>query len=201
MWRLSRTEQSLFSILIIDMSDSPLDTMSARARALLADLVNRVDTPSDWAERYANALDPTHPVQLHLAIFVEPFLSWVIDGTKTVESRFSSVRCAPWDAVKENDVVLMKQSSGPVVGTFIVGFVSSYRITGGDLDDIRCLFGDSIRAEDDEFWANRSGAKYATLMGIAAHHRIQPTPIPKRDRRGWVVIGGDRSNQSSPIDV
>ena len=182
------------------MSDSSLDMMAAAVWALVADLANKSDTPPDWAGRYANALDPTHPVQLHLAIFVEPFLSWVIDGTKTVESRFSSVRCAPWDAVNENDVVLMKQSSGPVVGSFVVSFVSSYRIAEGDLDDIGGLFGDSIRAEDNEFWANRSGAKYATLMGIAAHHRIEPTPIPKRDRRGWVVIGRVRSNQSSAID-
>lgn len=193
MWLLSKTEQSLASILITDVSDSSLNPVAAAARAIVADLVISRDTPSDWAGRYANALDPTHPVQLHLAIFVEPFLSWVIDGTKTVESRFSSVRCAPWDAVNENDVVLMKQSSGPVVGSFVVSFVSSYRIAEGDLEDIRSLFGYSIRAEDNEFWTNRSGAKYATLMGIAAHHRIEPTPIPKRDRRGWVVIRGVQS--------
>ena len=182
------------------MSLSSLDTMTAAARALITDLANSGDTPSDWGGRYANALDPSHHVQLHLAIFVEPFLSWVIDGTKTVEARFSAVRCAPWDAVYENDVVLMKQSSGPVVGSFVVSFVSSYRIAEGGLDGIRGLFGDAIRAEDDEFWVDRDGAKYATLMGIKDHHRIEPTPIPKRDRRGWVVIDGPRSNQSSLLD-
>ena len=182
------------------MSLPSLDNITAAARALIADLANSGDTSSDWARRYVDALDPTHPVQLHLAVFVEPFLSWVIDGTKTVEARFSAVRCAPWDVVHENDVVLMKQSSGPVVGSFVVSSVSSYRIAEGDLDDMRGLFGDAIRAEDDEFWVDRNGAKYATLMGIKDHHRINPTPIPKRDRRGWVVIGGLRSDQSRLLD-
>ena len=185
-----------------DMGSSSQDAMTGAAWALIADLANNGDTASDWGGRYANALDPTHPTQLHLAIFVEPFLSWVIDGTKTVEARFSAVRCAPWDAVYENDVVLMKESSGPVVGSFVVSFVSSFCIAegNGDLDHIRGLFGDAIRAEDDEFWVDRNGAKYATLMGIKDHHRIEPTPIPKRDRRGWVVVNGLRSDKSSLLD-
>ena len=34
------------------------------------------------------------PVQVHLAVMVEPYLSRVLDGSKTIESRFSRKNCA-----------------------------------------------------------------------------------------------------------
>ena len=38
------------------------------------------------------------PVQVHLAVMVEPYLSRVLDGSKTMESRFSRKKIAPWGA-------------------------------------------------------------------------------------------------------
>ena len=39
------------------------------------------------------------PVQVHLAVMVEPYLSRVLDGSKTIESRFSRKKIAPWGRV------------------------------------------------------------------------------------------------------
>ena len=162
--------------------------MQVAAYSLVNRLATSQRTSADWRDRYRALTGPAAPPKLHLAIFAEPYLSWILDGSKSVESRFSAVRCAPWNCVGEGDIVLMKHSSGPVVGAFEVSSVASYQIQGRDLDLIRDLFGDAIRAEGGDFWVRRSRAKYATLMGVGAYHQFESTFIPKRDRRGWVVL-------------
>ena len=173
--------------------------MNLAAKQLVLELLDRYELPAGWIDRYHRTLDPGTSTRLHLAVFIDPYLDWVLDGSKTVESRFSSVRCAPWNMVEADDVVLMKRFSGPIVGAFAIGSVTSYEIEEGDLELIRELFGDAIRPEEDDFWDQRSGAKYATLMGILDCHTIEATPIPKRDRRGWVVLD-PTSVQSSLLD-
>ena len=48
----------------------------------------------------------------HLAIFTPPFLDLILEGRKTVEGRFSKVRCAPFGVVQEGDVVNIDMSIG-----------------------------------------------------------------------------------------
>src|SRR5947208_15176323 len=62
---------------------------------------------------------------IHLAVFVEPFLGYVLDGSKTVESRFSVNRCAPFGKVRQGDVALLKRPGAPVVGIACVRTVGS----------------------------------------------------------------------------
>src|SRR5271169_6453922 len=68
------------------------------------------------------------PCAIHLAVFIEPFLGYVLDGTKTVESRFSINRCAPFGKVSQGDVLLLKRAGGPVVGITRVLAVWSYHL-------------------------------------------------------------------------
>ena len=49
------------------------------------------------------------PFSVHLAILLEPYLQYILDGTKTVESRFSKNRIAPYNMVEPGDVVLLKK--------------------------------------------------------------------------------------------
>jgi ASC-1-like (ASCH) protein len=49
-------------------------------------------------------------------VFIEPYLQFILDGQKTVESRFSANRSAPYQQVGKGDVVLLKRTGGPVMG-------------------------------------------------------------------------------------
>src|SRR6202035_5734171 len=53
---------------------------------------------------------------IHLAVFVEPYLTFVLEGKKTIDSRFSVNRHAPFEQVKNGDLLILKQSSGPICG-------------------------------------------------------------------------------------
>ncbi len=65
---------------------------------------------------------------LHLAILVEPYLQFILEGRKTVESRFSARRGVSYGAVQRGDVVLLKRSGGPVIGVAQIAHVWFYRL-------------------------------------------------------------------------
>lgn len=127
---------------------------------------------------------------IHLAVFVEPFLGYVLDGSKTVESRFSVNRTPPYGKVSRGDAILLKQSGGPVVGIASVQTVWSYHLDNDSLLLIRERFARALRVQDPGFWKQKAAAAYATLMAIDQVHAVEDIPWAKRDRRGWVVVQG-----------
>lgn len=126
----------------------------------------------------------------HLAILTQPFLNLILEGKKTIESRFSKVRCAPHGVVQSGDVVLMKKPGGKVLGQFTVGKVLYFpNITPEQFQKVKS-YGKEICAEyDPHFWESRKAARYVTLMAVTNVIRYQtPVPVVKKDKRGWVVM-------------
>lgn len=155
----------------------------------LSDVARLLRTDPEWSE-HARALTeretPGHSV--HLAVFVQPFLDLVLSGKKTVESRFSVVRFPPYGQVARGDLVLLKESGGPVVGVCEVGAAWFYRLDVESWRTIRREFARAICAENPEFWRARERAEFATLMYVTRAKRLPPVRWPKRDRRGWVIV-------------
>jgi len=141
-----------------------------------------------WSAKLGAAGGELPACGIHLGVFVEPFLGYVLDGTKTVESRFSVNRCAPYGRVGNGDVILLKESGGPVVGLANVRTVWSYLLDPSTWRDIRTQFAKALRIQDPEFWARRSKSEYATLMAIDQVFAVEPVEWEKHDRRGWVVM-------------
>jgi hypothetical protein len=83
----------------------------------IAYLKKEVGGDASW-RRYLNHFDLEEPIPygIHLAVFIEPYLQFILDGQKTVESRFSANRSAPYQQVGKGDVVLLKRTGGPVMG-------------------------------------------------------------------------------------
>jgi dephospho-CoA kinase len=127
-------------------------------------------------------------IGIHLAIFVEPYLEFVLEGRKTVESRFSVNRVAPYGQVVENDVIFLKKAGGPIVGICEVTNTWFYKLRPDSFEEIASRFGRAICPADDDFWAERRHAEYATLIKLGRVHRTEPLAFPKKDRRGWVVL-------------
>lgn len=125
---------------------------------------------------------------LHLAILTEPYYSWLLDGTKTIESRFSRIRCAPYETLAEGDVIAVKKTGGMVTGAFQAGHVRSYQLTPQRVAQLRDKYADQIRATDDEFWQRRIDCAYATLVDVTYVEPLPGLAFPKKDRRGWVQL-------------
>lgn len=155
---------------------------------LLEHLRNAVRRERVWSDLFDEAMDKDTPrVGLHIAILVEPYLQFVLDRSKTVESRFSRKRSVPYGRVTPRDIVLLKRSSGPLVGACTVSAVWDYRLTPRTWAEIRERFGPAI-CPQGAFWEDRRDAVFATLMQITEARALPQLALPKRDRRGWVVL-------------
>lgn len=142
-----------------------------------------------WAA-FLGALDRKRsPVGIHLAVFRGAAVDWILDGTKTVESRFSRNGCAPFGRTEPGDTVLMKRSSGPVVGVFSIARVWDWRLTPETWREIEALM-PAIRpqARASDVRTEHRAARYATLLAVSMVRALPPLAVPKRDRRGWVVL-------------
>jgi hypothetical protein len=146
---------------------------------------------------------PKPPKSIHLAVFVQPFLQFVLDGRKTVESRFSIHRRPPFGCVRSGDLVLIKESGGPVVAMAEVSHVWYYRLDPSTWEFIRSKFAEQLCAEDPEFWKSKASSYFATLMQFARVDKLDPLECSKRDRRGWVVLDGStrQADLFSGIDL
>ncbi len=141
-----------------------------------------------WGPYINSMLQNSAPSGLHLAVLVEPYLAYILDGKKTVESRFSMHRIPPYGRVHEDDVILLKKSGGPIVGLCLISDVWYYSLDPESWQEIRSEFTEMLCAQDPDFWSQRKRAGFATLMRIRHVFRIPPVNFIKRDRRGWVVL-------------
>lgn len=134
-------------------------------------------------------------MKYHIAILSPGWTELILDGSKTIESRFTKVRCAPFGKVHEGDIVYLKESGGLVKGMFRVAEVETYEnLTDGQICD---LFYKEYR---EQIFSSRSAlmrrppekwltAKHATLIHISDPVTFEePLPFPKRDPRAWVVL-------------
>ena len=156
--------------------------------ALLGAVRTRLRNRPGWDAALDRVIDPASPERAHLAVMHEPYLSYVLAGRKSVESRFSRHRVAPFDQVGLGDLLLLKSQSGPVTGVARVAHVDSYRLDPVIWASIRNRFSAALCVTDERFWVERREARYATLMRLTAALAVEPLVLEKRDRRPWVVL-------------
>jgi ASCH domain len=161
-----------------------LDDHAQIARVLGA----RLEPGSHWRAVIDQCFSHGPGPLAHLAVFTEPYLDEILAGRKTVESRFARNVQAPHGVVAPGDLLLLKHSSGPLVGLARVGFVHSYVLDPDAWRQIREQFATQIRPQGADFWEERRHARFATLMQITEHARIAPVMVDKQDRRGWVAL-------------
>jgi hypothetical protein len=146
---------------------------------LRQELLDATYTFDDWAELNFTK----NPI--HIAVTNEPFLSLILNGAKTIESRFSLHKIAPFNRISPDDLVFLK--SGSIIGCFSVGWVKYFDLDETPISHLKSLYGQQIRG-DASFWDERLGKRYATLMGIEKIRPLTPLTISKTDRRAWLDL-------------
>ena len=92
-------------------ADGAMGTGTDPAARLAAHLAACLGADSAWVP--ALPVSPAGMTSLHLALLTEPFLSLLMNGAKTIESRFSRVRCAPYGCLARGDVIAVKKDRRP----------------------------------------------------------------------------------------
>ena len=170
-----------------------LTSTALERQALISALCDRVD--GDWRVRVRTLLNPLSTAALHVAVMREPFLQHILNGRKTIESRFSIKRICPFEAAAAGDVVAFKAQSGPIVGVAVVEHAAFYELDPSTWRRLRDDFAGPLCATD-EFFDQRAQARYASLLRVAAPLRIEPLNVRKSDRRGWVRFAGAPRQQA-----
>ncbi|WP_439681817.1 hypothetical protein [Embleya sp. MST-111070] len=150
---------------------------------ILAEILQATEAWDDWDS--LGLIDGDDLCGVHIAVMVEPFLGYILDGQKTIESRFSKPLIAPYQRITEGDVVLLK--AGPVRASFRASSVEFLELDDTERARLARDCSDAICA-DEAFWQAREDKQYATLIGISEVRRLTPIRISKNDRRGWLVL-------------
>ena len=135
-------------------------------------------------------------IGIHLAVFTEPFLSLLLNGKKTIESRFNINKVSPYKKVAIGDIVFIKKSGGAIFGYFIVKKVQYLTEPSViELKEVRKMYAEKICASAvNDFWDNRISTKFISLFEVTKLKIILPITINKNDRMAWVVIKQSRQN-------
>ncbi|MBS1852794.1 MAG: ASCH domain-containing protein [Acidobacteria bacterium] len=140
-------------------------------------------------------LSETIENSIHLAVFIEPYLTFVLDGKKTIDSRFSVNRHPPFEQVRKGDLLVLKQSSGPVCGVCRVSNAWYYRLDPKSWSEIE-RYAAALCMDDSEFWKKKRDASFATLIRLENVVRIPEIAVNKLDPRGWVVLKDAKQQRS-----
>lgn len=131
----------------------------------------------------------------HLAIFDKNTLSRILDGKKTIDSRFSLRKLPPFGQINKGDLIYIKESGGEIKGQFLVQKIIQIEgLEEADLEIIKKNYAQALslgsKDESEKYFNAHKNSKYATLIFISRVERYitSPVRIPKKDLRGWVVL-------------
>lgn len=124
---------------------------------------------------------------IHLGIFTEPCLTYMLNGQKTIESRFSKNKIAPYEKITKDDIVLVKKSGGNIVAYFTIKEVLFFDLQDYRIENIKAKYSKELCVEYT-FWENKKDSHYATLIKIDKLVKLKPFPINKKGMQTWLIL-------------
>lgn len=137
--------------------------------------------------------------RIHIAIMVEPYLSYILNGKKTIESRISQKKSSPFKKVERKDIVILKKSGGDIEAVFEAGEVSFFeQLNPKKISEIKNAYNDKI-CGDEEFWKKKEGSTYATLIEIKSLFICRNIKTTGKNRQSWICWDNKYRNKLTVI--
>jgi len=136
----------------------------------------------------------------HVAIMnkkTDDYLKWIVNGEKSVESRWYKHKYAPWDRINEGDTVYFKYTGEKVTVEATVEKIIQYEDLNEDnIEEIWNSYGKEISPgiEDMSEMIEQEKVKlykYCVLIFVKDVKKIEPFAIDKRgygNMAAWIVI-------------
>lgn len=124
---------------------------------------------------------------LHLGIFSEPYLTYMLEGKKTIESRFSKNKIAPYNQIETDDIVIVKKSGGDIIAYFTIKEILFFKLNEKVIDEIKIKYNKQL-CVDENFWNMKKNSNYATILFIDKIVKLKPFPIHKKRMQTWVKL-------------
>ncbi len=130
----------------------------------------------------------------HIAIFRGLLFDMVINGTKTIESRWSNKKVAPFNKVQVGDTIFIKKTSCDVVAKTQVKAVKFYNLSHEIAENIKKNYGKEIGIDYFENWENYKNKKYCTLIWLADIIPVKNMKVQNSHGAGWIVVKENNIN-------
>ena len=124
----------------------------------------------------------------HIAIMREPFLSMILSKEKTIESRWSMNKIAPFNKAKIGDEILFKETGKNITAKAKIKDVKFIQLTPKIADEIKEKYGDEIVISKFKNWQERKHKNYLTLIWLKDVKQIDEIKAPKSHGAGWIII-------------
>jgi hypothetical protein len=145
---------------------------------------------------------------LHVAVLLPVFRPLILDGRKTIESRFSVQRRVPFGAVAPGERIYFKASSGGFFAAATADRVwMTDRLTPAMAADLRRKYNPAIHG-DAAYWQAKRDCRYATLIWL---RQVTATSTGPRYRpqhmRAWYTLDDSADTlppsaaEQSPIEI
>ena len=128
----------------------------------------------------------------HIVILKEKYYNMIISGEKTIESRWSMNKCAPYKKVAVGDELLIKQMGKPVTLTAKVSNVMFFELTPKLVDELRVKYGKQIGTDKKEDWESALNKKYATLVWLKDVKEVDEIIVKRSNGAGWIVCENEQ---------
>ncbi len=123
---------------------------------------------------------------VHIAIMDKNTIDMILNGEKTIESRFSKNKISPFNKVAVGETVYLKESGKDIIASFDIEKVVFYdNLTSDKVELISSKYNNQINAQDS-YWSHKLNSNYGTLMWINNVKKIKPIKISKKGRQGFV---------------
>lgn len=122
----------------------------------------------------------------------------ILNGTKTIESRWYMNRISPWDKIKKGDVVYFKESGRPVTAKANVSrIIQIDNLNDITLKDLINKYGNAISPnKSQEKWSNwikkHTKKRYCILIFLKDVEKVKPFNIDKSGygiSSAWLAVG------------
>jgi ASC-1-like (ASCH) protein len=125
----------------------------------------------------------------HIAILShKTVLDKILNGQKTVESRFSRLKSLPYGQINEGDRVYFKLSGGAILGQALVSRVEEYdNLTPTRINELAKKYEKELALSED-FLVRKLESKFATLIFLEKVEECEPWNYKQDGRSGWIIL-------------
>ena len=135
----------------------------------------------------SSVLNELRSKAIHLGIFSEPYLTYMLEDKITIESRFSKNKMMPYNQIAKDDIVIVKKSSGDVLSYFTIKDVLFFDLNTTSIEGIKSKYNIQL-CVDETFWINKKNSSYATLIIIDKLFNLKPFHVNKKGMQTWIKL-------------
>lgn len=124
----------------------------------------------------------------HIVILKQKYFDMILSGEKTIESRFSLNKTAPYGKVSVGDELLLKVTGCDVTATAKVKAVEYYELYPDLVNKIRVKYGKEIGSTKLSEWMDTMTKNFCTLVWLEDVKKVEPISVKKSCGAGWIIV-------------